>query len=137
MSASFASGRSRPRTTVLSLDVLLEVLLEEVGLHLHVVVDEDDDPSAREVDAALPRRRRARVLLPLDAERVARLHEAGELLARVLLRAVVDRDDLVTCYGVDRLGVELLEEPAQEVLPVVRRDDDAHPDASESEPRRS
>ena len=114
--------------------VLVEVPLEKIGLHLHVVVDDDDDVPRREVHATLPGDGRTCVLLPLDAQRVLR-DEGGRTqpLPRVLLRAVVDRDDLVV-LRTDRLVVELLEETAQEILPVERRDDDAHPEPVTAEP---
>ena len=86
------------------------MLREKIGAHLHVVVEEDDDRPAREIDAALAGDSGAGVLLPLDAMGVLRLHVRE--CARVLFRTVVDRDRFVFGW-LERLRVELREQPSQ------------------------
>jgi len=48
------------------------VLFEEIAAHLHVIVEEEDQLSARGQHAGVTRRRRAGVFLPEEPERVGR-----------------------------------------------------------------
>ena len=89
---------------------------------LHVIVEEEHDWSARELDPLVSCGSSARVGLSLDDEQ----GEAGardEAQRGILARPVVDNDDF---DALDGLRAELLHEPHDGRRPIVRGDDDGH-----------
>src|SRR5262249_6450188 len=88
------------------------------------IVDEDDDPPAGHAHAGVARLGRAAVVLLYDLQQARQRQHLEPLLDRGG-RAVVN-DDHLELAGAERLLRQLLEQPLDEVRPIVRRYDYAH-----------
>ena len=93
---------------------------EEIRADLHVVVEDDDDLTARREHTGMTRCSRACIRLTEHA----RFRSCD---SRLRVRAVVDDDDLEVP---ESLLLELRQQPLQELRPVVGGDDDAEPHSS-------